>query len=215
MATTYLSMTLPTVSTTLGPQWATDLNACLEIIDSHDHSDGNGAKVTPAGMTINEDLDVGGNHLDDVKSTRYVSQNAALAGSDDVNSSYVVNGNLYYNNSAGVAVQVTSGSSVNAPGSGTWDVTNPGAYPYTVVTGDAQRVILVDTTSARTVTLPAATNVICFIIKDKSNASQTNNITVTPDGTDTIDGVNASIALNVDGIAQGFISDGVSAWYRI
>lgn len=210
-----MSLDLPTVSVTLGPAWATALNAALTAIDLHDHSEGKGTRITSAGININDDLDFADFYLTSVGSLRMTSLGAALASSEDINCFYVVNGNLYFNNNAGVGVQVTSGSSVNAPGSGEWDTTTPGAYPYTVVTGDAQRVILVDTGSARTINLPAATTVMFCIIKDKTGTCQTNNITVTPDGTDSIDGATGNLLIRSNFASVGFISDGVSAWYQV
>ena len=47
---------LPTVSTTLGPEWATMLNTLLELVDEHDHSTDKGSNVTPAGILINATL---------------------------------------------------------------------------------------------------------------------------------------------------------------
>lgn len=215
MATQYMSLDLPTVSVTLGPAWATALNAALTLIDSHDHSDGKGALVTPAGMNINANLDFNQYNATDLTSVRLYPQSATLVGASDLRCLYAVGGNLYFNNAAGVAVQITSGTTVNSSGSGAWDVTTPGAYPYTIVSGDAQRVILVDTSAARTLNLPAATTTMYCIVKDAEGTAQTNNITVAPDGTDTIEGSTDDFIINENFGARGFISDGVSAWYVV
>lgn len=210
-----MSLTLPTVSVTPGPNWATIINQALTVIDSHDHSSGKGAKVTPTGLLIDADLTINQNNLTSLRSTRFVAQSSALNTPLDLQCVYVVSGDLFYNNNAGVAVQITSGGTVNAPGAGAWKVKIPVSYPYAVIPGDAQRVIVVDTTAARTVNLPAATNEMFCIIKDRDGLSLTNNITVTPNGTDTIDGVNASFVIQENAAAYGFISDGVSAWYVV
>ncbi len=52
-----------------------------------------------------------------------------------------------------------------------------------------------------------------FWVKDITGTAATNNITVTPNGTDTIDGVNASITINENAAARMLISDGAAAWY--
>ena len=216
MATQYMSLDLPVVSVTLGPAWAASLNAALSLVDSHDHSPGKGALITPAGMLINADVDYNNYNAYDLRSARLIGHAAALNVATDIRCIYAVGGNLYYNNEAGVAVQITSGSSVNSSGSGAWGITAPGAYPYAVVSGDAQRVITVATSgAARTIELPAATTAMYCIIKDSEGAAQTNNITVTPDGTDTIDGDAADYIINENFGARGFISDGVSAWYVV
>lgn len=73
-------------------------------------------------------------------------------------------------------------------------VTTPAAYPYTTVPQDA--VILVDTSSARTITpLASPTTGQKHIIKDSVGSAAANNITVTPSGKN-IDGA-ASYTLNV------------------
>ena len=63
MATTNMNLTLPTVSITVGPEWATLLNAALTDIDAHDHTSGKGVKITPAGLNINADLELNGNAI--------------------------------------------------------------------------------------------------------------------------------------------------------
>ena len=57
MATPLMGLDLPTPTVTLGPAWATQLNAALEVVDAHDHSTGKGTKVPTGGLNINADLD--------------------------------------------------------------------------------------------------------------------------------------------------------------
>jgi hypothetical protein len=49
-----------------------------------------------------------------LRSLRLNSQSAALSGGSDLGCLSVVNGNLYYNNGTGVAVQVTAGNVLNS-----------------------------------------------------------------------------------------------------
>lgn len=112
MATTAnMNLTLPNPTSTVGPTWATELNTAMETVDTHDHTAGKGTKVPAAGLNINADLDIQSHELQNVKGTAYTSQSTALSASK-TNETYVLNGDLYYNNNAGVAVQVTAGSSV-------------------------------------------------------------------------------------------------------
>ncbi len=120
---------------------------------------------------------------------------------------------LYYRNASGTAVQLTDGASVASVGSGVITYTAPSAWPYAVTTGDAQSVIAVDTASARTLTLPAASNSMAFWVKDRVGSAATNNITVTPNGADTIETVAASWTINENYAARMFISNGVSGWF--
>lgn len=74
-------------------------------------------------------------------------------------------------------------------------VKSPGAYPYTTVPQDA--LILVDTSSARTITpLASPTTGQKHIIKDSVGSAAANNITVTPSGKN-IDGA-ASSTMNIN-----------------
>lgn len=213
--TTTADMNLPLADPeiTLGPLWAQIINTAFGRIDIHDHTTGNGVPITPAGMLINATLDMKNNALANAGYLALIalgSANVAATGSIQR-----IGGNLYWVNGAGVAVQITSGSSVISTGSGVLSVAVPSGYPYSVVIGDAQSVLAVDTTAARTLNLPAATNNMYVVVKDATGAAQTNNISVVPDGTDTIDGENSTYLVNANNASVGFISDGVSAWYAI
>lgn len=206
-----MNLDLPTPESTVGPDWAEALNTALTAVDSHDHSDNNGTKVTQAGIEFTDTVDVNQQALDNVKQVNLSAQ-ASVVGTGIL---YRVGSNLWFNNGAGVAIQLTSGSSVNASGTGTISLDTPGAYPYDVDSGDAQKVLGVDTSSAKTVNLPAATTSMFFMIKDITGSAQSNNISVVPDGTDTIDGSNTTMALGTNYGSWGFVSDGVSAWYVV
>jgi microcystin-dependent protein len=117
MATTpYNNLTLPDPSVTPGIEWATELNAAITTIDAHDHSPGKGVLVPTTGLNINADLSINSNAVTDVKNAAFTSQAASLPTSI-VSSVYVINGDLWYNNSAGVAVQLTAGSSITSASS--------------------------------------------------------------------------------------------------
>ena len=206
-----MNMILPVVSETLGPTWAALILTAFEVLDEHDHTTDNGVKITPAAMNINAALDIANNQLQNIASGGLY--NKTSADTTHTGSLQRVGSNLYWVNSSGTAVQLTSGSSVNAPGSGAMSVDSPGAYPYTVTTGDDNVVLLIDTTSARTVNLPAATNNIRVVLKDQNGSAQTNNITISPNGSDTIDGSNSDYTFETNFGAIQLISDGTSAWY--
>jgi hypothetical protein len=94
-----------------------------------------------------------------------------------------------------------------------FNLTNVMSTPFTPAF--SSYVLAVDTTSAKTINLPApgasdAGKV--FLIKDVSNNASVNNITVAPNGTDTIDGVNASIVLNSNGAAVHCIVVAANKW---
>lgn len=93
-------------------------------------------------------------------------------------------------------------------------VTNPGAYPYTVLPAD--QIVQVDTSAARTINLPPATSFSTgkpLYIKDHTGNGTTNAITVVPNGAETIDGM-ASASITVDWGVMRLYSDG-SNWFSL
>lgn len=214
MATTpNIEIILATVSQTLGPEWAEIINAAFEKLDEHDHSTGKGKKITPAGLDITSALDFQNQDLQNAMSLGMQGQ--ASANPAKPSSLQSVGSNLFYVNSAGASVQITSGSGVVSSGSGKLTVSEPASYPYSVVLADSEKVLLVDTTAARTINLPSAANVIYVILKDVSGEAQNNNITVVADGSDTIDGTTDDYTINTNNGSFGFISDGVSRWFVV
>lgn len=201
----------PDVGITAGPLWAQLLNALVNVIDAHDHTAGKGTKITPAGLLVNADLALNNFTLRSAKSVELVSQ----ASNSDIGVIYRIGNNLFYNNGAGAAVQITSGSSVNAPGSGVISANVVASYPYTVLASDAQKVIIVDTSVARTLSLPPATTAMFFMVKDGPGNAQTNPISVVPNGTDTLDGSNGAYLIDANFASFGFVSDGVTKWYAV
>jgi hypothetical protein len=213
MATLNMNLNLPTVGVTAGPTYATLNNTAFETIDTHDHTTGKGVQVPTAGININADLEFNSNAAKELSFVGLESQGSAPS----TNLSVYVDGSndLYYKNSSGTSVQLTNGSSIAAVGSGVVTYSAPSSFPYSVVTGDAQKILGIDTSTAKTLNLPAATNVMWFGVKDITGSAATNNISVAPNGSDTIEGVNATYALNEDRSCRMLISDGTSAWYVV
>lgn len=111
-----MNLPVPVVGVDLAPDWATNINACLAKVDTHDHTQGNGVPVTPGGMNINSDLNFQINSATNVKNLGLSLQLAPLSGAF-MGFVYRVNGDLYWNNGAGTPVQITSGGSVTgSPG---------------------------------------------------------------------------------------------------
>jgi hypothetical protein len=218
MATPNMNLDLPVVSVTLGPEWAIELNAVLTVIDGHDHSSGFGTSVKPAGLDIDSDLDFQGNRAFNLKSSKYTDQVATLTGATNASSVYSKSGDLWWTNGSGIAVQLTSGSSIISTPS------NVESFQYdsvntnlTIGPADPYVVVNVDCSVIRTITLPSASAVSpgrIYAIKDGTNQSETNNMTITPDGADTID-LGASVLVNSNGACVFLASNGVSNWSRI
>lgn len=113
--TTFMGLNLPTVSTTIGPDWATDLNAALTLVDSHDHTSSKGQQIPTAGLNINATLDFNDNSLDNINDLIITSKGTDASNN---NSIYVKSGELYFKDNSGNAVQITSGGTLDIAGTG-------------------------------------------------------------------------------------------------
>ena len=112
LSSTNMSLPIPVVGVAPGPDWASDINACLTLIDSHDHSPGKGIPVTPSGINISSDLSFAGNSATTLRSVRFQSQSAALALPADVGCLYEIADDLYYNDGTGTSIRITQGGAV-------------------------------------------------------------------------------------------------------
>jgi hypothetical protein len=113
-----MNLTVPGVGTEAGPDWATEINADLSVLDGHNHATGSGVQINPSGLNINADLPFGTNNATGLRSTRFVSQVSPLSGASDLGCVYVSGAELYYNDESGNQVKLTSGGTVNATSSG-------------------------------------------------------------------------------------------------
>lgn len=112
--TPYMGLQLPIPGTTTGPTWATMLNTALAAVDGHNHSPGYGAQIPTSGLALNADLPFNNYNLTLVRAARFKDAGGSLTGAADLGELYVGNGNLYYNNGSGQAIQITSGAGLNA-----------------------------------------------------------------------------------------------------
>ena len=112
--TPFMSLLLPDVGVTLGPLWATELDNAFFLVDSHNHTVGQGVPIPSAGIAINGDLPFNSFNATLLRSTRFVNQSSPLSGPQDLTELYASSGNLYYNNQAGQQVQITAGAGLNA-----------------------------------------------------------------------------------------------------
>lgn len=216
MSTTYMNLDLPTPSVTLGPQWASDINDAFDLVDAHDHSSGKGVKVKPNGMNINDDLDIQEHTLENVEAVELVTLDSTLSGATNSLKVHSHAGDLYFTNSAGTPVQITSGGSiVSSPGAAS--IFEPVAVSGNVTISPADTFVymIVDTSASRIITLPLASSVTfgrIYIVKDATGQADTNSISVDGSGSDTIDG-NASYVMDEKFGSRIFISNGTDKWH--
>jgi microcystin-dependent protein len=113
-----MNLPVPTVGVDPGPDWATNIDSCLTILDQHNHTAGSGVQITPDGMNINADLPLNDNNLTLARSLRLSSQGAALALPTDIGCLYESGVDLYFNDGSGNQIRLTqSGSIVGTAGS--------------------------------------------------------------------------------------------------
>lgn len=133
MATTSspnMLLPVPTVGVEAGPTWATDINNCLSIIDSHNHTPGYGVQITPDGLNINSDLTLGNNNLTNARSLRLTVQTTPLALPTDLACLYASGVDLYFNDNNGNQIRITqSGGVAGSPGSIS-NLTSPASASY-------------------------------------------------------------------------------------
>lgn len=125
---TNMAMPVPVVGVDPGPQYATDINTCLGIIDSHDHTSGNGVKITPNGLNISSDLTFNSTaSATNLYKAAFTSQSSALTGTNFLS---FIGGNLYVNDGSGNQIPITSGGGVaGSPGS-IGSLSSPAAATY-------------------------------------------------------------------------------------
>lgn len=107
-----MNMPVPVVSTDPGPDWATNIDACLSIVDSHNHSAGMGVQINPSGIDINSDFPMNANNITESRSLRFEPQSSAISNSADLGCLYELGVDLYYKDGSGNNVRMTQGGAV-------------------------------------------------------------------------------------------------------
>lgn len=104
-----MQLVVPEVLVTTGPQYATQINTALDVVDAHDHSPGKGVRITPSGLNINTDLPFGNNAATGVKAVALQAQTSVLT----TGAVYNKGGNLFYRDGSSNEIQLTSGGALN------------------------------------------------------------------------------------------------------
>jgi len=109
-----MNLPVPSVGSESGPQYAFDINACMSLIDTHDHSPGRGVQITPAGININAILSFNNNPATSLSYTSFVAGALASSTLQSVSVAPVSSINeLFYTDSNGTQTQITSNGIVN------------------------------------------------------------------------------------------------------
>jgi hypothetical protein len=112
-----MNMPVPVVGTDAGPDWANNINASLSIVDSHNHTSGQGAPITSAGLNINTDLPFNNNNATTLRTLRFQSQSATPSQPADLGCLFENGVDLYYTDGNGNVIRFTqSGALAGAAG---------------------------------------------------------------------------------------------------
>ena len=114
MTTANMGLTLPDVSVTPGPTWASQINSDLTLIDQHNHTSGFGSRIPTDGLLINAELKFNQTTPNGIPATG-LSRVGLLSPQTPPVATGVysdASGDLYYDNAAGIPVQITVGNSI-------------------------------------------------------------------------------------------------------
>lgn len=113
-----MNLPVPVAGQESGPQYALDITSCMNLIDSHNHTAGQGVSIPVEAITVNTDIPMDNNNLISVRSVRFQPQSLPLGLVTDIGCIYEVDLDLYYNDGAGNQVRITqNGSVTGTPGS--------------------------------------------------------------------------------------------------
>lgn len=125
-----MSLPVPTVGSENGPQYAIDINDCMQLLDQHDHSSGSGVPITPNGLNINADLDINDNNLTALRSIRFQAQPSALVGVSDLGCLYETGVDLYYRDGNGNNIRITQSGGIAGPAGSITNLVAPASATY-------------------------------------------------------------------------------------
>lgn len=218
-----MNMPIPVAGQQTGQDYALNVDASLLILDSHDHSSGNGVQITPNGININSDFPLNNNNLTIVKSVRFQAQTSLPAVSPNLLCFYTVGNDVYFNDGAGNVVRITqSGSVTGSSGTITGLPSGTASAAYVAGSGkfvfqsstntgadlDAASIIVREkVTNGKSVTLSAAAGLAAdytLIFPTALPASQ--NFLVLDNAGQISNGPAVSAGINTSNIADGAIT---------
>lgn len=126
-----MNLPVPIVGQEPGPQYATDVNSSLNIIDGHNHTPGYGVPVPSNGINYNADISANNNRLTSIKSLVLLPQNPLLPGvTPDLDAVYASGVDLYYNDGNGVQIRLTQNGTIAGTAGSISGLTPPASVSY-------------------------------------------------------------------------------------
>ncbi len=212
-----MNITVPIALVRTGPAWASDVQTALyTTIDGHDHSNGKGARITPSGLNINADLTFASFNATTLRSARFASQGSALNLGTDIGCLYNVNGDAFWNNASGTAVQLTARGVVATPPA--YNLKTLSTAPYVIPSSENIGEYWFSAAVVSSITLPQVSSVLSgrtYLFVDYLGTSESNPVSLTPNGTDTINGTNAAYTFSLKSGVWLVTTDGATGWIAI
>jgi len=130
----YMTLPVPIVGVDPGPDYATNVNSCLGIIDQHNHTPGSGVLITPEAMDINADLTFQDNNATNIRAARFFVQPSAIpATGADLDELYVTGVDLYFNDGLGNQIRLTQNGAVSGTPGSISNLVAPASVSYNTV----------------------------------------------------------------------------------
>jgi hypothetical protein len=127
---------------------------------------------------------------------------------------FVAGSNVSLTQTGNVITIAATGGGGSSAGIASGGALVPGAYPYTIQSADIGTVIMVDTSTAKTLVLPTPAAGFVITIKDKTGSAATNPITLQRAGGEKIEGLAVDVELRTGWGSWNYFSDGTD-WFRI
>lgn len=108
-----MGLTLPVPSVTVGPAWAAQIVTAFDLVDSHNHTAGQGTLVPLAGLDINADLSLGAFNLTNARTVRLGPVAPVLVATDKA-CIYTDGVDLVYRDGSGNVIPITAGGAISA-----------------------------------------------------------------------------------------------------
>ncbi len=126
---------IPIVSEAPGPQWASDLNQALREIDQHTHAPGFGLPIGTNAMLINADLPFNGFNATGLRTVRMNTLASSASSGTDRGCIYVFGQDLWFNDTLGRPIQLTTLGSVFSSSGNITNLVAPASVVYNSGTG--------------------------------------------------------------------------------
>ena len=208
MATKFMNLDLPVPGVTKGPTWATMINDVFVAIDEHDHSSGKGKLIDSSYIDVTGAIDFG--DVNGVKNCKFfqftdISSTAGVPGFPGALFNW--KGDLWWQydttggTGTGAFCQITNYDAVFSR-SCSFEPLYINTATYVINYLEKVSGIFV-TSQPTTITLPFAADPYTgryYLFQDVAGNASTNNITITPQSTDTIGAGSAGVShvINTD-----------------